>query len=104
MNKSIREWARVVYEQAKRNGFHASEEDVTLREKVGTFAMNLHAEISELWEAFRKGQLFELCDKAEKMKAMGLRPLTCIEEELADIHIRNMDMAEDFKKIGRAHV
>lgn len=46
---------------------------------------NLHGEISELWEAARKGELHKQCDKA--------CPLTCIEEELADIIIRALDTA-----------
>ena len=54
---------------------------------------NLHSEVSELWEAYRAGNLHKPCDKAERMAAMGLRPLTCIEEEMADIALRNSDNA-----------
>jgi NTP pyrophosphatase (non-canonical NTP hydrolase) len=47
---------------------------------VPAFVANVHAELSELWEAARKGQLQEPCDKD-----IGL---TNLEEELADIIIR----------------
>lgn len=46
---------------------------------------NIHGETSELWEAARKGQLLDTCDKK-----CGL---TCEEEELADIIIRALDTA-----------
>ena len=52
---------------------------------VGDYCANLHGEVSELWEAFRKGLLHKPCDKAAD--------LTCLEEELADILIRCFDMA-----------
>ena len=35
---------------------------------------NLHDEVSELHEAWRNNKLFELCDKAEKMKEIGVSP------------------------------
>jgi NTP pyrophosphatase (non-canonical NTP hydrolase) len=43
---------------------------------------NVHGEVSELWEAARKGQLKEPCDKGT---------LNCGEEESADILIRVFD-------------
>jgi len=54
---------------------------------------NLTAEISELWDAWRTHKSTEYCDKADKMRAQGLTPLTCQSEELADIIIRVCDMA-----------
>lgn len=56
---------------------------------------NIHGEVSELWEAFRREQLDKPCDKAEKMRELGLPELTCAEEELADIVIRALDTARD---------
>lgn len=44
---------------------------------------NVNAEVSELWEAARKGQLKKLCDKNNGMN--------CGEEESADILIRVFD-------------
>lgn len=61
---------------------------------VATFCTNLTGEISELWEAYRKGELDKPCDKAAKMKSLGLPGLTCAEEEIADILIRTLDTAE----------
>lgn len=55
---------------------------------------NLHDEVSELHEAWRNNKLREECDKAEKMRAANLPPLTCLEEELADIIIRALDNAK----------
>ncbi len=60
------------------------------------FLMNLHAEVSELWEAWRNHKLGEPCDKAAKMVEHGIEPLTCIEEEIADILIRTLDTAHAF--------
>jgi hypothetical protein len=63
----------------------------------------MHGEVSEFWEAYRAGALRKPCDKAEKMVALGLDPLTCGEEELADIVIRAFDAAEALGfDIGRA--
>jgi hypothetical protein len=62
--------------------------------RAAVFTANQHTEASEFWEAFRKGTLYELCDKAPKMEAMGLPGLTCGEEEVADEIIRALDKAE----------
>lgn len=56
--------------------------------------MNIHGEVSELWEAYRRSALAELCDKADKMELLGLEPLTNEEEELADTIIRALDYAK----------
>ncbi len=94
MSNSIREWARVVYQNAVDKGFHDGDDALSERDKIGSWVSNLHSEVSEFWEAFRAGRLHEPCDKAEKMIALGLFPLTCAEEELADIVIRAFDDAE----------
>lgn len=80
-----------VYELAKKKGFHDGQET------VASFAANLHSEVSELWEAHREGRLHKPCDKATRMQELGLRPLTCAEEELADIVIRTLDTAEEYE-------
>lgn len=54
-----------------------------------SFCANLHGEVSEAWEAYRAGKLNAPCDKAERMA----EPLTCLEEELADVIIRALDTA-----------
>lgn len=57
---------------------------------------NIGEEVSELWTAFRKHQLNELCDKADEMKKLGLRPLTYLEEECADLIIRTTQFMRRF--------
>ena len=64
--------------------------------ELSVYLMNLHSEISELWEAYRENREIKPCDKAEKMAGMGLSPLTCLEEELADIVIRALDTAYSY--------
>lgn len=68
------------------NGWH--EKEVTIPEHVAL----LHSEVSELFEAYRKGALTAPCDKAEKMEALGVEPLSNLEEEVADIIIRALDL------------
>ena len=55
---------------------------------------NIHAEVSELWENYRKGELFTACDKTEQMIAQGMPPLPYLEEALADLVIRALDTAQ----------
>lgn len=62
---------------------HGFKENWDLRDHL----MNIHSEVSELWEAYRKNQLEEPCDKFPKLE------LTCEEEEFADILIRTLDYA-----------
>jgi NTP pyrophosphatase (non-canonical NTP hydrolase) len=82
---------------AKSKGWH--DEPVSL----ATHLVNINGEVSECWEAYRCGRLNDPCDKAEKMVAAGIEPLTCLEEELADIVIRALDCAAEFKvDIGKA--
>lgn len=75
------------YTSAKDKGWHTG--PVVL----GNYLSNLHSEVSELWEAERNNKLDEPCDKAEKMIEKGIEPLSCKEEELADIFIRTLDTA-----------
>lgn len=58
---------------------------------------NLHGEVSELHDAWRAGNFRALCDKADGMEALGLTPLTCAEEELADLILRVCDFS---RRIG----
>lgn len=83
----------VAYATAKASGFHQNDENIIL----GNFLCNLHSEISELWESYRKNKLNEPCDKAEKMKELTGVGLTCLEEELADIILRTEDICATFK-------
>jgi NTP pyrophosphatase (non-canonical NTP hydrolase) len=75
--------ANHLYKTAYDSGFHTNDDS-----NLGRFAeyiANLHGEVSELWEAYRKGKLNEPCDKPID--------LTCAAEELADIIIRALDTA-----------
>jgi NTP pyrophosphatase (non-canonical NTP hydrolase) len=80
--------ARDVYENACNKGFHDIEELELEVQRMARHTANLHGEVSELWEAARKGELYKPCDKDAD--------LTCMEEELADIIIRAMDTASVF--------
>lgn len=87
--EQLNKLATDIHELAKAKGWHS------FKETNGQFLTrahnNMHGEISELWESNRAGTLGTLCDKAEKMREAGLEPLTCAEEELADIVIRVLD-------------
>ena len=77
---SLNELAREFWQVAEDHGFH------DVNNSPPTWCANLHGEVSEFWEAWRKGVLDKLCDKAIE--------LTCAEEELADIVIRALEVAE----------
>jgi len=83
--------AMEMYQIAFDHGFHSdsskpgSGEEATI-DRVAKFVSNLHGEVSELWEAARKGKLKAPCDKE------GC-DLNCVEEELADLVIRAFDCA-----------
>lgn len=85
----LNELADAVWQTARSKGFH--DEPVPL----SVSAANLHSEVSEMWESYRNGTLDQACDKAQKMQALGLPALTCLEEELADIVIRALDTARE---------
>jgi NTP pyrophosphatase (non-canonical NTP hydrolase) len=100
----INNLAKYIYKIAKEHGFHELDyfQDRRLQ-MLPSFLMNLHAEISEIWEAYRNNSLFEDCNKAIKMEQLGLKKLNALEEELADIIIRCLDTAHTFNlDIGRA--
>jgi NTP pyrophosphatase (non-canonical NTP hydrolase) len=86
---TLSDWARRAYKIACLKGWHDNTIDVS------THCANLHGEVSELWESFRKGRLNKPCDKAKAMKEHGLPVLTCAAEELADVVIRAVDIASD---------
>lgn len=76
-------YAKVAFETTKSVGFHQDDE----QEKVSEYLINLQSEVCELWEAYRRNQWDLPCDKADKMR----EPLTCKEEEAADIQLRLLD-------------
>ena len=91
-HKTLKQISDAVYKLAWEKGFHKPfnrprDEDAFIEAACN----NLHDEVSELHEAWRNNHLRELCDKEDKMRALGIEPLTCLEEELADIVIRALD-------------
>ncbi len=84
--------AEDVYETAAEKGWHPDGYADT-PDKVDNYVpraiANIHGETSELWEAYRANKLHAPCDKSGAME----RPLTCLEEEIADVVIRSLDMA-----------
>jgi len=88
---SLNQMAQTFHENAKSKGFHPEHE--TIREFMANQCNNICGEVAELWDAWRSGKEFEPCDKAHKMSELGLYPLNCTEEELADIIIRALDLS-----------
>jgi NTP pyrophosphatase (non-canonical NTP hydrolase) len=81
--------AEMVHKLAWEKGWHDQKEDENFF--IERTCNNLHDEISELHEAWRNNSLHSFCDKAELMRSCGIKPLTYLEEELADIIIRTLD-------------
>ena len=93
-NRGLKEWASEVSRVANEKGFRSAIADPQSIDAIAIYVANFHGEASELWEAARRGDLFKPCDKAAKMRALGLRALGCAEEELADMLIRTLDIAD----------
>lgn len=91
MITDLNELADEVHKNAIEHGFHDPYE--VLGVFIANQCNNMHAEVTELWDAYRAGKGDEPCDKAEKMIALNLRVLNCNEEELADIIIRALDVS-----------
>lgn len=86
-----------VYQNAVRKGFHEAGKHETDVQRFARYSANLHGEVSELWEAARRGTLDAPCDKEALVPFLGgTRNLTCAEEELADILIRVLDTARAY--------
>ena len=86
---NINELAIAIYRDALIKGWHTPKEEEN--QFIEMTCNNLHDEVSELHEAWRSNELHALCDKSDKMVTAGIRPLTCLEEELADILIRALE-------------
>lgn len=83
MITDLNQLADEVHENAKEKGFHPEEEQIIF---VANQCNNMHGEIQELWDSWRKGDEWALCDKPET-------GLSCTAEELADIIIRALDVS-----------
>lgn len=89
---NVNEIAKMVHALAWEKGWHSEEESEN--HFVERACNNLHDEVSELHEAWRNNRLREQCDKSSRMREIGLEPLSCLEEEYADIIIRVLDNCE----------
>ena len=86
---TLNEIADAAHANAKAKGFH--DDGLSREQFVVRHCCLLHEEVSELFSSVRSGKIDELCDKTDKMLALGLPALTCAEEEYADIVIRVLD-------------
>lgn len=88
---SLNELSKLAYQNAVDKGFHDDDYKKSTVELYAKWTANIHGEVSELWEAARKGKLKGPCDKATLDEIKRDEFLTCEEEELADIIIRVLD-------------
>ena len=88
---ALNELSKAAFLNALDKGFHAKDGDIV--SDYARWTVNIHGEVSELWEAARKNALFDSCDKHDEMVSAFKDSLTCEEEELADIIIRVLDTA-----------
>jgi NTP pyrophosphatase (non-canonical NTP hydrolase) len=80
---NLNDLADAVHLNAVEKGFHNyGESNIHF---MANQCNNIHAEVTELWDAFRAGTEWEACDKPIQ--------LTQLEEELADIIIRALDVS-----------
>lgn len=89
---TLRSASEMVHQNAINKGFNT--DGTLIGEAVDEYVREgtnlIVEEASELTKARRKRQLNSPCDKADQMIALGLEPLTCIEEEYADILARTL--------------
>lgn len=83
--------ADAVHQNAIAHGFH---DDPVSRVQFVKDSLLLNiSENIEIFEAIRSDALDEPCNKAAEMNALGLKTLTSLEEELADVVIRALAQA-----------
>lgn len=83
---NINDIAKMVHENAKEHGFHPEDEPIEVF--LANQCNNLHAEVTELWDAQRTGKLN---DPTDKNILVAIHYMTNAEEEYADIIIRALD-------------
>lgn len=94
--RSLNELAAELQRLAEEKGFRENIDDPRGKAAVAVYVANFHEEASELWGAARCDKLHKSCDKADKMRAAGHIPMTCLEEEAADMIIRALDIGDVF--------
>lgn len=98
MLAKLGEFQRLCYTESAAKGWHPNDAhpdtDAEI-DRMSSQLMCMHEELSELWQAIRSAKLRKPCDKADKMTALGLEPLTNGEEEAADVLIRLCDFCEE---------
>ncbi len=94
--RSLNDLAAELQRLAEEKGFRENIADPRGKAAVAVYVANFHGEASELWEAARCDRLHKPCDKSEQMRAAGLAPMTCLEEELADMIIRPLNIGNVF--------
>lgn len=82
MITDLNQIADMVHANARDKGFHPDE---PVEVFIANQCNNMHGEVQELWDAWRKGTEHQQCDKDCN--------LTCTEEELADLVIRALDVS-----------
>lgn len=95
LHGELEQLADSIHRNARNKGFHPREQSKHVF--IEQTSNNMHDEISEFHEAWRNGSFDDNCDKSKMMISVGLDPLTCGEEELADIVIRALDTARRLK-------
>ncbi len=93
-SSNIQTLVDAIHTNARLKGFHP--EDQSEGDYLAHMCCNKHGEVTELYEAWRAGELRSPCDKADAMEALGLPRLSCLEEELADLVIRCFDESRRF--------
>lgn len=82
--KSIRSWTNEIHKNAVDHGWWESEERNT-----GEIISNIHAEVSEAWEAYREGKIDTTVEDNGKPEGLWV--------ELADTVIRILDLCGRFE-------
>lgn len=83
MITDLLELAKAIHVNARAHGFH---KDEPIEVFLSNQCNNMHSELCELWDAYRAGWLDCKCDKDVS--------LNYLEEELADLIIRALDVSQ----------